>query len=120
MQAWFRDTPVRIVEAEDGGLAVTVPREFSFNPGRSEVRPPLAAVLDKVAESLRRSPTLRLSLLAAPGDGSARSVALALERARQVQRHLRSRGVAPARLGTPTGGAAAAMQLRLADGSASP
>lgn len=114
LQAWFRDTPVRVAE-RDGGAAVLVevPREFCFEAGRSELKPALTAVLDKVAESLRRVPSARLPLIAAPDDGGRPTAALAEARAARVQRHLRSRGVAAHRLGRPGVSTAAAVQLRL-------
>ena len=112
LQSWFKGTPVSIVERADGLLAVDVPRTFCFDPGSVQVKPALGAVLDKVAESLRRQPQLRLAGLAAPGDGSA-DVALAERRAAQVRQHLRSRGVAEARLGRPAAAAVALVQLRL-------
>ena len=110
--SWFQGTPVRIGQSHDGAVTVDVPREFCFDPGRSSVKPPLAAVLDKVAESLRRRPLASLSLLAAPGDAGG-NASLALQRAIQVQKHLRSRGVPAARLGKPTVTTVAAVQLRI-------
>lgn len=112
LQAWFKDTPVRIAQRPDGAVTVDVPTAFCFDPGRTEVKPALAAVLDKVAESLRRVPQARLARLAAPDDDSV-SAALAQERALRVQRHLRSRGVAVARLGTAVVTTEAAVQLRM-------
>jgi outer membrane protein OmpA-like peptidoglycan-associated protein len=56
LQSWFQGTPVLIGQGDDGALSVDVPREFCFDPGRSSVKPALAAVLNKVAESLRRVP----------------------------------------------------------------
>ncbi|MCY7314878.1 MAG: hypothetical protein LH480_04470 [Rubrivivax sp.] len=121
LQQWFKDTPVQIVLTADA-LNVEVPREFAFDTARAQIKPPLAAVLDKVAQSLRRLPQARLELVAAPGDVSVASAtasaspaaALALQRATQVRRHLLSRGVAAAQLGTPSANTAAAVQLRLA------
>ncbi|MBA4178237.1 MAG: hypothetical protein C0505_17025 [Leptothrix sp. (in: Bacteria)] len=122
LQDWFRGTPVRIALRGDGVLAVEVPREFCFDSGRSQIKPALAAVLDKVAESLRRRPTTRLTLLAAPADpagpstspaANPASATLAQQRAAGVQRHLRDRGIALARLGEPTADGAAAVQLRI-------
>lgn len=112
LQSWFKGTPVAIVQRDDSTVSVDVPREFCFEVGRSSVKPALAAVLDKLAESLRRNPTARLGLLAAPSD-AAPSAPLALQRASQVRAHLLSRGVASARLGSPTATAGAAVQLRL-------
>jgi len=112
LASWFKGTPVRIGQRPDGALTVEVPREFSFGPGRSSIEPALAAVLDKVAESLRRVPLAELTLLAAPDDRGGTS-SLAVQRAAQVHRYLRSRGVAATRLGKPTATTATAVQLRL-------
>lgn len=112
LQSWFSGTPVLIVQHGDGAVTVDVPREFSFDAGRSGVKPPLAAVLDKVAQSLLRTPQARLPIVAAPADAGG-APALALQRATQVRTHLLSRGVAAARLGSPTVTASAAVQLRI-------
>lgn len=112
LQSWFAGTPVLIVQRGDGAVSIEVPREFCFDTDRSSVKPPLAAVLDKVAESLRRTPQARLPLLAAPAD-SATASPLALQRATQLRTHLLVRGVRAAQLGNPTTTAAAAVQLRM-------
>jgi outer membrane protein OmpA-like peptidoglycan-associated protein len=112
LQTFFGGTPVRIVQRDDGALLIDVPREFCFDPGRSTVKPALGAVLDKVAESLRRRPAAQLALLAAPDDKAA-TTPLALRRAASVQKHLRDRGVPGTRLGEPSVTTAAAVQLRL-------
>jgi outer membrane protein OmpA-like peptidoglycan-associated protein len=112
LQSWFEGTPVLIGQRNDGAVSIDVPREFCFDAGRSTVKAPLAAVLDKVAESLRRNGWARLPLVAAPADASASS-ALAVDRAAQVRKHLISRGVPAARLGSPTATKAAAVQLRI-------
>jgi outer membrane protein OmpA-like peptidoglycan-associated protein len=114
LQDWFRGTPVRINQRNDGTLTVEVPREFCFDAGRSEVKPALGAVLDKVAESLRRRPSARLALLSAPSDTGTAPATLALQRAAGVQRHLRDRGVSQARLGAQVADGSAAVQLRIA------
>jgi len=112
LQSWFDGTPVLIAQRGDGPVTLDVPREFCFDSARSTVKPALAAVLDKVAQSLRRRPEVRLQLLAAPADGAAASP-LAMQRATQLRAHLVSRGVQPAQLGSPTATTAAAVQLRL-------
>lgn len=112
LQSWFRGTPVTVGQREDGSLGIDVPREFCFEPGRSSVKPALAAVLDKVAESLRRAPRAQLTLLAAPDDAGGAS-ALALQRATQIRDHLRSRGVPESRLGKPVAATGAAARLRM-------
>ena len=117
LDSWFRGTPVRIAQRADGVLAIDVPREFCFDHGSTRIKPALGAVLDKAAESLRRRAQLRVLLLAAPED-RAGATPLALQRAQQVQEHLRDRGVAAARLVPPTVAASAAVQLRI--GAAGP
>ena len=112
LQSWFKDTPVRIAQRSDGAVTVDVPVAFCFDAGRSSVKPALAAVLDKVAESMRRVPTMRLPLLAAP-ESATGTTPLAMQRALQMQKHLLNRGVAAARLGPPTASTEAAVQLRL-------
>lgn len=113
LQSWFEGTPVAIVQRGDGSVEVDVPVRHCFDSGAANVRPALAAVLDKVAQSLQRNPGAALTLLAAPGDAAA-DAELALRRAGQVRQHLRSRGVPAARLGAPSQASAAAVQLRLA------
>ena len=112
LQQWFAGTPVVIAQQRDGALAVTVPREFCFDPGSHAVKPPLAAVLDKVAESLRRQRQARVDTLAVPADGE-RDAALLRRRGLAVRDHLRSRGVADARLAAPATTASAGVLLRL-------
>jgi len=110
--SWFHDTPVKVAQRGDGAVSVEVPREFSFDPGKSSVKPALAAVLDKVAESLRRAPQAQVALLAAPDD-AAITTPLAMQRGDKMREHLRSRGVAESRLGRPAPAASASVQLRL-------
>jgi outer membrane protein OmpA-like peptidoglycan-associated protein len=110
--SWFKDTPVKVAQRGDGAVSVEVPREFSFDAGKSSVKPALAAVLDKVAESLRRVPQAQVALVAAPDDGEV-ATALATQRAERIRDHLRSRGVAAGRLGRPSPAATATVQLRL-------
>ncbi len=112
LQSWFKGTPVLIAQRADGSVTIDVPREFCFDAGSSNVKPALAAVLNKVAESLKRVPLARMPLLAAPGDGGG-NTALALQRAEQVHKQLLTQGVPAARLGRPTATTTAAVQLRM-------
>jgi outer membrane protein OmpA-like peptidoglycan-associated protein len=112
LQSWFEGTPVRIEQRSESSFSVDVPREFCFEAGRSEVKPALAAVLDKVAQSLQRKPALRVQLLAAPGDAAAASP-LAQQRATNVRKHLLARGVSSEQLAAATVAQAASVQLRI-------
>jgi outer membrane protein OmpA-like peptidoglycan-associated protein len=112
LQSWFQGTPVRVEAIGPSGFGVEIPREFSFDPGRSVVKPPLGAVLDKLAQSLQRKPAARVELLAAPGDDAAGS-SLALQRAGNVRKYLLARGVLLQQVGPPTVAPVAAVQLRV-------
>jgi outer membrane protein OmpA-like peptidoglycan-associated protein len=112
LDSFFRGTPVQVRQRDDGALWVDVPREFCFDAGRSNVKPALAAVLDKVAESLRRRPAAIVTLLAAPDDPPG-NTPLALQRATQMHKHLRDRGVPVSRLGEPQAAAGGGVQLRI-------
>ena len=89
-----------------------MPREFCFDPGHDTVKPALAAVLDKVTQSLRRTPTAELHLIAAPSDSNG-SATLGVQRATRVYDFLRARGVPAARLAKPSAASGAAVQLRM-------
>lgn len=119
LDSYFRGTPVQIRQREDGALWVDVPREFCFDAGRSSVKPALAAVLDKLAESLRRRPAAVVTLLSAPDDKPG-STPLAVQRAASVQKHLLDRGVPLARLGEPKAAAGTAVQLRIVAAASQP
>ena len=101
-----------IAQRADGAVTIDVPRQFCFDPGRDAVKPALAAVLDKVAESLRRTAIAEVSFIAAPGDPSS-PPALALQRAARVHAYLRARGVAAARLPKPAAAPGSTVQLRI-------
>jgi outer membrane protein OmpA-like peptidoglycan-associated protein len=113
LQSWFVGTPVVIAESEDGAIRIEVPKEFCFAAGNSKILPPLVAVLDKLAQSLRRTPAARLAQVAAPEDKTG-TTPLALERANKVRGHLLSRGVGASRLGAASSTPLAALKLRVA------
>jgi len=112
LASWFDKTPVVIGQRSDGAITIEVPRDFCFDRGKSAVKPALAAVLDKVAESMRRVPGAQMPLLAAPEDASG-TAKLGLQRSTEIADHLRGRGVSAARLGKPSVTTLAAVQLRI-------
>lgn len=92
----FRGTPVTFAMQQDGSLRATVPRRYSFDAGEVKVKPPLAAVLDRLAKAqLAATSRLRVS---APADPQARGSALARDRAFSVRDYLQSQGIASTRL----------------------
>ena len=109
---WFRGTPVLVALTDPQTLGVDVPLAHCFNAGSSTVKPALAAVLDRVATSLRRQPTMRVAI-AAPADAND-NARLAASRAQKVSEHLVSRGVAATRVtGSGTAPPGGAVQLRI-------
>ena len=95
LAALFRGTPVVFAMQADGSLRVEVPLHFCFDPGRAVVKPPLAAVLDRVAKSQRGEAT-RL-WIGAPSDPGSRGVALASERAANTREYMVERGISATR-----------------------
>lgn len=95
----FRGTPVVFAMQSDGGLRVVVPLRYCFEPGSHAVKPPLAAVLDRLAKSqLNESTRLRV---AAAGDAGASSatpaLALGRSRAQGTIDYLAAQGIKPSR-----------------------
>jgi outer membrane protein OmpA-like peptidoglycan-associated protein len=112
LASWIKGTPVVVAQRPDGAVVVDVPREFCFDPGHDTVKPALAAVLDKVAQSLRRTPIAELHLIAAPADPNG-AAALGVQRATRVYDYLRAHGIAIGRLAKPSAASGAAVQLRM-------
>jgi outer membrane protein OmpA-like peptidoglycan-associated protein len=91
----FRGTPVVFEMQPDGSLRVDVPLKYSFDDGQTVVKPPLAAVLDRVARSQRTQKTkLRV---AAPTDAKSANAQLARERAASTRDYLVAHGVKASR-----------------------
>ena len=92
----FRGTPVTFAMQQDGSLRATVPRRFSFDAGAIKVKPPLAAVLDRLAKGqLQSTARMRVS---APGDPETRGGNLARDRALSVRDYLTAQGIVATRL----------------------
>jgi len=112
LQSWFKGTPVRIEQRSAAAFSIEVPRDYCFDAGSSAVKPPLAAVLDKLAQSLQRKPEARIDLLAVPGDATG-AAPLVQQRGDSVRKHLVARGVSSQRLAAPSAADADAVQLRV-------
>jgi outer membrane protein OmpA-like peptidoglycan-associated protein len=91
----FRGTPVVFTMQSDGSLRVEIPLKFSFEPGSSTVKPPLAAVLDRLATSQRKG-TSRL-LVVAPTDKRNKVLTLGTDRAGSTRDYLVGHGIAATR-----------------------
>ncbi len=89
LEELFTGTPVVVGAGPDGTVKVEVPLKYSFDPGRKVVKPPLEAVLGKVAASLHRQKRARL-LLAAPTP----------EQTEVLKSQMQTRGIAAFRIGS--------------------
>lgn len=89
LEELFAGTPVSVGAGPEGTLKVEVPLKYSFDPGRKAVKPPLEAVLGKVAASLHRQKRARL-LLAAPTP----------EQTELLKGQMQTRGIAAFRIGS--------------------
>lgn len=98
----FSGTPVGVSGDADGSVLVKVPMQHAFDA--AQARRPLVAVLDKVAQSLKRQPAARLQA-ATPGPAAA-------ERLATLRSLLAERGVGNWRV-TAGPAAADAVHLRL-------
>jgi hypothetical protein len=94
--ALFDGTPVVFAMQPDGSLRATVPRRYAFDAGAIKVKPPLAAVLDRLAKS--QASTGSRMKVSAPSDPERRGPALARERALSVRDYLMGHGIVPTRL----------------------
>lgn len=74
MQALFDGTPVRVVAEPDGAMRVDVPMVHAFDEKSAAPKPPLRAVMDKVATTMGRQPSSKVQV-ATPGP-AARSAAM--------------------------------------------
>ncbi|MEO8806225.1 MAG: hypothetical protein ABI433_09085 [Burkholderiaceae bacterium] len=92
----FKGTPVVFSIQADGSLKVEVPLSFCFDRGAFVVKPPLAAVLDRLARS-QRGDTTKLRVSAA-GDTAASGPNLARDRAASTRDYMVARGVLATRV----------------------
>lgn len=86
----FDGTPVVLAIDRDGSLRAEVPLRFCFEPARAVVKPPLAALLDRLAGS--RATQGGTWSVAAPGDPASKGTTLAAERADSVRDYLVGHG----------------------------
>ncbi len=114
----FKGTPVVFSMQDDGSLKVEVPLIFCFDRGAFVVKPPLAAVLDRLALSQRGNTTkLRVS---AAGDTAGSGSNLARDRAASTRDYLGARGVAAARVVLASGAAGAGVGVEIVVHDAAP
>ncbi|HEU4460363.1 MAG TPA: hypothetical protein VFR90_14680 [Methylibium sp.] len=95
----LRGTPVAVEATAERALRIAVPLKNSFEPGRSAVRPALAAVLDQVATGFKPYAATSELRIATPDDPNARVAGrLPKERSASVRDYLVARGVPVSRM----------------------
>lgn len=110
---YFDGTPVVFEMEGEGRMRVEVPLRYSFEPGRWAVKPPLGAVLDKLAQSQRLQST-RFTITAPADKPSGRR--LAEDRAASTRDYLIAQGIAAIRFTSVTGDAGAdAVVIRVSE-----
>ncbi len=110
----FAGTPVVVERASDGRLRVQVPLRYSFDTGRAAVKPPLAALLDRLATSLRQQAAFSVRINASGDSRGAGASQLARERAAATRDYLILKG-APASRFSDSGGLDEGVELLVAD-----
>jgi outer membrane protein OmpA-like peptidoglycan-associated protein len=113
----FRGTPVVFALAADGSMRVEVPLSYSFDPGKSTVKPPLAAVLDRIAAGQANELT-KIWIVAPLDEATPKGSALPAQRAASVRAYLIAKGLDGARLMTPTLNVTALVRLLVTDAGA--
>jgi outer membrane protein OmpA-like peptidoglycan-associated protein len=115
----FRGTPVVITRQDDASMRVAVPLRFCFDVGDTKIKPPLAAVLDKLAKSQQTEPTV--FRITAMDDGKAASVAafsappLGHNRALSIRDYLVNQGIEVKRMGVSNSAKSAGVVMVVSD-----
>lgn len=102
MEQATRGTNVEVTRTEDNQLKLNIPNDISFDTGSAAIKPPLRAVLDPFANSLRDDPSARLMIVGHTDNTGSDAInnPLSVERAQSVRDYLVTRGVASSRVET--------------------
>jgi outer membrane protein OmpA-like peptidoglycan-associated protein len=105
MEQATQGTGIEVARTPDNELKVNVPSDFSFDVGRSNVKPEMRPVLDQFAQGL--DPNMRVRVIGHTDSTGSDSVnnPLSVDRAESVRNYLVSKGVSPSRIDTDGRGA---------------
>lgn len=106
MKQLFDGTPVVISAEDDGAMRVDVPLTYAFDDKSTTPKPPLRAVMDKVAQSLARQASAKVQV-ATPGPAA---------RGAAMRSYLMGRGVVSLRVVVLTPPPGDAVTLRVVPG----
>ena len=91
-------TGIDVVRTSDNQLKLSVPSDFSFDPGSAQVKPQMRPVLDQFAQGL--DPKTRVTIVGHTDSvgGEELNNRLSLDRAANVRDYLHNHGVDPGRM----------------------
>jgi outer membrane protein OmpA-like peptidoglycan-associated protein len=100
MEQATQGTGIAVERTPQNELRVNVPSDFSFDIGRSAIKPQMRPVLDQFAQGL--DPTMRVRIVGHTDSTGSDAInnPLSVDRAQSVRDYLAGRGVAPARVET--------------------
>ncbi|WP_019561523.1 OmpA family protein [Caldimonas manganoxidans] len=93
-------TGIGVERTADNQIRVQIPSDAGFDVGRSAIRPQLASVLDKFAQSMREHPATEIRIIGHTDSTGSDAVnnPLSIERAASTRDYLVARGVAVSRI----------------------
>jgi len=91
-------TGIDVVRTTDNQIMVNVPSDFSFDVGRSDIKPAMRPVLDQFARNL--DDNMRVSIVGHTDSTGSDAInrPLSMDRAQSVRDYLSYRGLSPARV----------------------
>ena len=100
MEQATRGTGIDVARTQDNQLKMNVPADFSFDAGRSNVKPEMRPVLDQFAQGL--DPNMRVRVIGHTDSTASDAVnnPLSIDRAQSVRDYLIGRGVGSTRIET--------------------
>lgn len=98
MEQQTRGTGIEVAKTADNQLKVNVPSDFSFDVGRSAIKPEMRPVLDQFAQGL--DPHMRVRIIGHTDSTGTDAIndPLSVDRAQSVRDYLAARGVSPTRV----------------------
>jgi outer membrane protein OmpA-like peptidoglycan-associated protein len=105
MERATQGTGIEVARTPQNELKVNVPSDFSFDVGRSAIKPQMRPVLDQFAQGL--DPAMRVRIVGHTDSTGSEAInnPLSVDRAQSVRDYLAGRGIAPARIETEGRGA---------------
>jgi len=100
MQQATQGTGVEVTQTADNQLKLNVPSDVSFDTNSAQIKPNLAPVLDRFAQTLNANPGSTVRIIGHTDNTGTDAIndPLSVNRAASVRQYLAARGVDPARI----------------------